>query len=246
MRRLFSWQVILGLSLVALSAIVYWIHYLIFHDVHHIFIYLVGDIAFVFIEVLLVTLIMHNLLAHREKQSMLKKLNMVIGAFFSEAGKEIIGVFAEFDTEASSIQRMLIVQKDWSKAEFLKISTRLKKRDYSLDIKKSDIGKLKNLLIAKRGFLLNLLENPNVLEHEKFTNLLWATFHLTEELSARNELLNIPESDAEHLANDIKRAYRLLLLQWLAYMQHLKNDYPYLFSLAMRTNPFDSDAKISL
>jgi len=229
-----------------LSAIVYWIHYLIFHDIHHIFIYLVGDIAFVFIEVLLVTLIMHNLLAHREKQSMLKKLNMVIGAFFSEAGKEIIGVFAEFDTEASSIQRMLIVQKDWSKAEFLKISTRLKKRDYSLDIKKSDIGKLKNLLIAKRGFLLNLLENPNVLEHEKFTNLLWATFHLTEELSARNELLNIPESDAEHLANDIKRAYRLLLLQWLAYMQHLKNDYPYLFSLAMRTNPFDEDAKVQL
>ena len=246
MRRLFSWQVILGLSLVALSAIVYWIHYLIFHDVHHIFIYLVGDIAFVFIEVLLVTLIMHNLLAHREKQSMLKKLNMVIGAFFSEVGKEIIGVFAEFDTEASSIQRMLIVQKDWSRAEFLKISTRLKKHDYSLDIKKSDIGNLKNLLIAKRGFLLNLLENPNLLEHEKFTNLLWAVFHLTEELSARNELINIPESDAEHLANDIKRAYRLLLLQSLAYMQHLKNDYPYLFSLAMRTNPFDSDAKVPL
>ena len=246
MRRLFSWQVILGLSLVALSAIVYWIHYLIFHDVHHIFIYLVGDIAFVFIEVLLVTLIMHNLLAHREKQSMLKKLNMVIGAFFSEAGKEIIGVFTEFDTEASSIQRMLIVQKDWARAEFLKISTRLKKRDYSLDIKKGDIGKLKNLLISKRGFLLNLLENPNLLEHENFTNLLWAVFHLTEELSARNELINIPESDAEHLANDIKRAYRLLLLQWLAYMQHLKNDYPYLFSLAMRTNPFDSDAKVPL
>ena len=141
---------------------------------------------------------------------------------------------------------MLIVQKDWSRAEFLKISTRLKKRDYFLDIKKGDIGKLKSLLIAKRGFLLNLLENPNLLEHEKFTNLLWAVFHLTEELSARNELINIPESDAEHLANDIKRAYRLLLLQWLAYMQHLKNDYPYLFSLAMRTNPFDSDAKISL
>ena len=88
MRRLFSWQLILGLSLVALSAIVYWIHYLIFHDIHHIFIYMLGDVASVFIEVLLVTLIMHNLLAHREKQSMLKKLNMVIGAFFSEFDTE--------------------------------------------------------------------------------------------------------------------------------------------------------------
>ena len=138
------------------------------------------------------------------------------------------------------------MQKDWSRAEFLKISTRLKKRDYLLDIKKGDIGKLKSLLISKRGFLLTFLENPNLFEHEKFTNPLWAVFHLTEELSARNELTDIPESDAEHLANDIKRAYRLLLLQWLAYMQHLKNDYPYLFSLAMRTNPFDEDAKVQL
>jgi hypothetical protein len=26
------------------------------------------------------------------------------------------------------------------------------------------------------------------------------------------------------------------------YMQHLKQNYPYLFSLAMRTNPFDANA----
>lgn len=246
MKRLFSWQIMLGFGLVALSALVYWIHYLIFHDLHHIFLYMIGDIAFVFMEVLLVTLILHNLLNRREKKSMLKKLNMVIGAFFSEAGTDIIRAFAEFDTEASNIQRMLIVQKDWSKTDFLKISAQLKKRDYFLEIKKSDISNLKKLLIEKRGFLLNLLQNPNLLEHQNFTTLLWALFHLTEELSARNELVNISESDAEHLANDLKRAYRLLLLQWLAYMKHLKNNYPYLFSLAMRTNPFDPDAKVSL
>lgn len=57
---------------------------LFFRDPHHIFLYLIGDIAFVFIEVLLVTLIIHQLLSRREKQAMLKKLNMVIGAFFSE------------------------------------------------------------------------------------------------------------------------------------------------------------------
>lgn len=246
MKRLFSWQIMLGFGLVALSALVYWIHYLIFHDLHHIFLYMIGDIAFVFMEVLLVTLILHNLLNRREKKSMLKKLNMVIGAFFSEAGTDIIRAFAEFDTEASNIQRMLIVQKDWSKTDFLKISAQLKKRDYFLEIKKSDISNLKKLLVEKRGFLLNLLQNPNLLEHQNFTTLLWALFHLTEELSARNELVNISESDAEHLANDLKRAYRLLLLQWLAYMKHLKNNYPYLFSLAMRTNPFDPDAKVSL
>ena len=48
MKRIFSWQVVLGIMLILLSAIVYYIHFLIFHDAHHIFIYLLGDIGFVF------------------------------------------------------------------------------------------------------------------------------------------------------------------------------------------------------
>lgn len=67
MKRL-SWQGTLGLSLVAVSGLVYLIHYAVFRDAHHIFIYMVGDIAFVPIEVLLVTLIMHRVLSDREKR----------------------------------------------------------------------------------------------------------------------------------------------------------------------------------
>jgi voltage-gated potassium channel len=40
------------------------------------------------------------------------------------------------------------------------------------------------------------------------------------------------------LANDAKRAYSALVRQWVDYLQHLKRSYPYLFSLALRTNPF--------
>jgi hypothetical protein len=29
-------------------------------------------------------------------------------------------------------------------------------------------------------------------------------------------------------------------------MQHLKNNYPYLFSLAVRTNPFDPQATVEI
>ena len=76
--KLLNWQVVLGLILIALSAFVYFIHYLIFRDIHHVFIYLIGDIAFVFIEVLLVTLIIHRVLTIREKRTMLEKLNMII------------------------------------------------------------------------------------------------------------------------------------------------------------------------
>jgi hypothetical protein len=94
--------------------------------------------------------------------------------------------------------------------------------------------------------MLGLLENPNLLEHDDFTELLWSVFHLIEELEYRTDLTKLPESDLDHLSVDIKRAYIHLLRQWLAYIQHLKNDYPYLFSLAARTNPLDPDARVEV
>ena len=90
--------------------------------------------------------------------------------------------------------------------------------------------------------MLALLENPNLLEHESFTELLWAVFHLTEELACRMNLKELPDTDYEHLSADMKRAYVLLIAEWLAYMKHLKINYPYLFSLAARMNPFDPNA----
>jgi hypothetical protein len=100
------------------------------------------------------------------------------------------------------------------------------------------LGKLKSFLIRKRSFLLRLLDNPNILEHESFTALLWAVFHLDEELEARQSLKDLPQSDLEHLANDIRRVYEQLAVQWLAYLEHLKSEYPFLYSLILRIHPF--------
>ena len=85
-----------------------------------------------------------------------------------------------------------------------------------------------------------------MLEHETFTDLLRALAHFTEELANRDDLKNIPDADSAHLAGDVHRAYRRLALQWLNYMEYLKLEYPYLFSLAIRTNPFDENAKAAV
>lgn len=241
MKRL-SWQVRLGLGLVALSAVLYFFHFAVFRDVHHIFIYLVGDIAFVPIEVLLVTVIIHRLLTLREKRALLEKLNMVIGAFFSEVGTSLLNYFSSFDPDSEKIRRELVVEADWSDREFLEVATRLKSHDYKVEARHGKIENLKAFLSGRRNFMLRLLENPNLLEHDSFTDLLWAVFHLTEELIHRHSLSELPDSDLEHLSGDIRRVYVLLVSEWLDYMQHLKRNYPYLFSLAIRTNPFDPEA----
>ncbi len=246
MKKIVNWQVVLGLILIELSVIVFLVHYAIFRDAHHIFIYLLGDIGFVFIEVLMVTLIIHSLLNHREKQSMFKKLNMVIGAFFSEVGTELLKKIVPLDNCADRNREKLLIADDWSKKDFDERKKDFHEQKYSLDIDKADLGELKKILVQKRSFLLNLLENPNLLEHESFTDLLWAVFHLTEELEYRADLNKLTDKDKAHLCGDIKRAYKLLLLQWLSHIQHLKKDYPYLFSLARRTNPFDLHASVEI
>ncbi|MFV9629917.1 MAG: hypothetical protein ACNYWM_02395 [Methanosarcinales archaeon] len=237
-----SWQIRFGGFLILLSAFLYLIEYIIFRDPRHIFVYMLGHIAFVPINVLLVTLILQKLLNYRDKRIMLKKLNMVIGAFFSEVGMELLTYFSEGDPELDKIRKEFLITDHWNEEEFFELNKRLKNYHFEIDIQKLDLEQLRSFLIENRNFLLRLLENPNLMEHESFTELLWAVFHLTEELSKRDNLNQLPDTDYSHLAGDIKRAYTTLIHQWLDYMKHLKDDYPYLFSLAMRTNPFDPDA----
>jgi hypothetical protein len=230
--------------MVLLSATTYFIHYLIFRDLHYIFIYFLSDIAFVFIEVLLVTLIIHNILDQREKASRLEKLNTVIGVFFSEIGTELLTYFSNLDPNLEKIRQDLLVQKNWTGKEFSLVSSHLKKYTYQVSPGKLDIDKLRDYLSGKRDFLLMMMENPNLMEHENFTELLRALFHLAEELKFRTQFAELPDADIAHIAGDIDRAYAKLVSEWLAYMGHLKDNFPYFFSLALRTNPFDRKATV--
>ena len=83
-----------------------------------------------------------------------------------------------------------------------------------------------------------MLENNNLIEHDTFTDMLWAIFHITDELQCRENLEGLPKTDTAHLSIDILRAYKLLISEWLDYITYLHNDYPYLFSLEVRKNPF--------
>jgi len=132
----FSWQIFLGIFLVVLSIIFYLLHFAIFRDAHHIFIYMIGDIAFVFIEVLLVTLIIHRLLSEKEKRSRLEKLNRVRGVFFSEVGTRLVAYFSDFDPKLDKIRKELVVKNDWSEQEFSRFSKRLKNYEYGVEIHK--------------------------------------------------------------------------------------------------------------
>lgn len=240
----YGWQIIFGVTLISLSATLYYIHYSIFGDKHYIFIYLLSEIAFVPIQVLFVTLIIENLLDWRERKSKMSKLEMVIGTFFSDTGTKLAEIFFQLDPDAEGIRDRLVIKDDWTNEKFASAVGALQKHKYDLQIEKVDLLELRTYLFDKRKFLMRLLENPNLLEHDNFTDMLWSIFHLTEELILRKELKGLPESDLKHLLGDMRRAYKAVIFEWLEYMKYLKTEYPYLFSLAMRTNPFNPGASI--
>jgi len=237
-----SWKIYIGLILIFLTLFLGGLHYLVFQNLKDLLFYLALDIVFVPIQVLLVTLIIEKLLSERERQAFLKKLNMVIGAFMSEFGGIFLRQVDSLCGEAPDLARNLAVTQSWNKKNYQAAMRFASQYQAHLNPSGEELENLRDLLLAKRPFILALLQNPNLLEHDTFTDLLWAICHLTEELECRADLLGIPDSDRQHLGNDIRRANSILIREWLSYMQHLQLEYPYMFSLAVRMNPFNPEA----
>ena len=205
-----------------------------------------GNLAFLPVYVLFVTLIIERVLRERERNAIRQKLNMVIGVFFCEVGTVMIRDCLEFVRDPHKLMEKLRITTHSSPGDFRDAADYLQSHDIGMESRQGNLDELKRFLGEKRGFMLSLLENPNLLEHDEFTDLLWAVFHLNEELQARTVLTELSPADLEHLSGDITRAYGLLLREWLAYVQHLKQDYPYLFSLAVRTNPLNPEARAEI
>ncbi len=184
------------------------------------------------------------MLAKREIESRMEKLNMVIGVFFSEVGMGLMGSLSKYDAGFDTIRPNLIITPQWTDTDFTAARKGAHKHEYNVAIQRVDLIDLKDFLLKRREFLIRLLENPSLLEHQSFTDLLRAVFHLAEELAYRSGFSDMPKPDRDHLAIDIKRVYHLIVGEWLDYMRYLKNNYPFLFSLAVRTNPFDSKATV--
>jgi len=237
-----AWEMRIVLILLAATLIFNLVHYAVFRDVQHIFLWNLTDLAFLPISVLVMTILIDRLFSAREAALRLDKLNMLIGAFFSNVGTETLSRCCGWDVNIRFLHDNFGSQDCWDKVG-VRVTDRLLRR-HSFDVSPDRAGliNLRMFLAGKMDFLMRLLENPNLLEHEAFTDLLRAVFHLAEELESRNDLASTPDSDVKHLAGDVKRAYSLLMREWIIYMIYLKANYPYLFSLSVRTNPLDKTA----
>jgi hypothetical protein len=237
------WKLLLAMGLALASALLYLAFFQVHPDREVISDWFLGSLAFVPFQVLLVTLIVDGLLGKREQQARLKKLNIVIGVFFSEVGMELLRGCLAIERRRDELQQALRGASAWTPTELEAAAARFRAWVPGAAPDVEQLERVRALLGERRAVLTSLMTNPSVLEHERFTDLLWAVFHLAEELAERTELRSLPATDLEHLAGDVQRVFPSLIAEWLSYLRHLQEDYPYLYSLAGRTNPFDPEAK---
>jgi hypothetical protein len=235
---------LIGLFLVLSSIIIYYMQVILFHDARNTLYYLFQDLAFLPLQVFIVTAILERILNARQKSEIKRKMNVVISAFYSEVGIQALSAMTEYVQNVVGLKRILDVSTNWKEEDFKAAIKQINSFQYEIRSENADLVLLSQFLLAKRPFMLSLFENTNLFEHDTFTDMLWAVFHVAEELDSRNTLVSLPPKDLEHLSIDIKRAYQFLIVEWLYYMNHLKKEYPYLFSLAVRKSPFNENGSV--
>ena len=127
--------------------------------------------------------------------------------FYSEVGTKLLKKFSTIDPDVQGIRSALIVSNNWSDEDFLTATTLLKAHSFRLDSRALSLEELHVFLSVNKRLMLTLLENPQLFEHDNFTNLIHAVFHLSEELIARGEFGDLPQSDYDHISVDMTRVY---------------------------------------
>lgn len=235
--------------MIILIIVIYGSNYLVLGDGEHIISYVWTHLGFIPVDILVVAFLLDEIIERKEKEAMLEKLDMLMSTFFSEIGNELISQLSSANKYKTNTENLKSI-KNWDDKDYENKLKELKDTDveFQADISPENreefLRNLNELLTSKREFIINLINNPNLLEKEEFTGLINAILHLDEELEHRKDLSLVTDADFAHLNGDMHRVYNKLIHEWVHYLRYLNKHYPYMIALIIRTNPFDEDAEV--
>lgn len=223
---------VISFILIALSSIMFFIHYLIFGQALNTAYYSLMNLCFIPINSLVVTIMLEKLIDYRAKKDRIEKINMLVGIFFTEVGGKLMHLIIDSDKDAKNYITNF--------EDLNKIKKCLYEYNYKVDMNYIDLCAIKNILVEHNNLFVTLISNESILQHQIFTDLLMSVIHLRDEIM-------FMEKDKEsgfntnHLENDVIRVYKNISIQWISYLEYLSKSYPFLYNNAIRVNPFKFD-----
>lgn len=215
--------------LILLSFTMFLFHYLIFGQLENTEYYSFMNLCFIPINILAVTLVFEKLVERHSKLERLNKLNMLVGLFFSDIGFTLLKLIVAGDAKIKFL--------DLDFSDLKSCMNKLDSHDHDVNFEIINYPVLKELIVEGRYILSNLIVNANVLEHETFSDLLMSLMHLRDEILFIQHK-ELTQDDCTHLKGDLIRVYKSLTSQWIKYLSHLKDFYPYQYNSAIKFNPF--------
>lgn len=149
----YKWEFKLSIILFCTSILLYFIQYSIFKNVKAQYENLFNQLSFLPIYILIVTVIIENLLNKKEKEVILKKLNVVIGVFFNEIGRDLLSGFSSCDINFDSIKNGFMFNNNSFEKQYNENIEKLKNYRANIQfVNTSKLIDLRELLISKGIF----------------------------------------------------------------------------------------------
>lgn len=200
---------VISFILIALSSIMFFIHYLIFGQALNTAYYSLMNLCFIPINSLVVTIMLEKLIDYRAKKDRIEKINMLVGIFFTEVGGKLMHFIIDADKDAKNYITNF--------EDLNKIKKCLYEYNYKVDMKYIDLCAIKNILVEHNNLFVTLISNESILQHQIFTDLLMSVIHLRDEIifieKDKDSGFNI-----NHLENDVIRVYKNISIQWISYL----------------------------
>lgn len=226
------------LLLLCVSALLYAIHYLIFRDLHHLAIFGLHELAFVPLEVILVTLGLDQLVEKTHREEARSKVSIIETLYFNESGGTMLRYLTSFDPDAARLRELLQVTEDWHSSDFRQAIRQLKSYPFLLDLDRIDFFGLHYHLSQRHEYYRSMLENPALTQSEAFTEMIMKIYLLWEELDGRTNLYQLPEKDRSYLAELLHEIYRELTEYWLDNVYNHSIHNRFRLHRAVESNPF--------
>lgn len=234
-RSYFNWPEKIGIAvgLFALSALLYGFVYLFFGDAGDIVKYVAKHVAFLPIHAWVIGVAIEEIISFRERQARKRRLYMFLGTFFRQMGVDFLTVMLGLVKNREELEAIITVQPAWERRQFHKARQALAVKELDISAEPGQLKGVFDLLLAHEKDVVEMTRSPNLWDFENFYRCLMTLFHLIEETHFRGRVDSLPEGTRRHLAEDVGRSVRMLLLLWLGYLEYLKGEHPVLFKFQM-------------
>ena len=218
------------LALVAVSVTLYLLQVLIFRDPRTTEFYIFQDFAFLPISIAVATLAVNALMADREKRDKIAHTSMLRSQFFTGVGVPMLRVLSDCCKFEGGLP--VLSEKDASPKARALAKDKIEALSLSVHLDKTAYDRVRSLLEQSRTELLILGSNPDLMEAECFTQLLWGIFHLLDEYRLRGSWENLEAEDISHLEEDFARVLRLILINNIDNAAYLRTHFPNFYGTA--------------